>query len=147
MARLIKTGLTPAKKRHAHMRSCAEVLRLLAQRSAFDEEAYDMTAFLVFNLRDIYQTIDESAHAWDERNYWKKAEGLREKWRWTRTAADRLEKLIRANRWDDVPLVLLELVPRFNSITVTTITRDADWWCGALRALLRQSKEAPNASL
>lgn len=136
MARLINTGATPAKKRHAHMRSCAEVLRLLAQRPRFDEEAYDMTAFLVFNLRGIYQTIDESAHAWDERNYWKKAETLREKWRWARTAADRLEALIRAEQWEAVPPVLLELVPRFNGVTVTTITRDADWWCGARRALL-----------
>ena len=141
MARLIKTGETPAKKRHAHMRSCAEVLRLLAQRGAFDDEARDMTAFLVFNLRDIYHTIDESAHAWDERNYWKKAEALRETWRWTRTAADRLEALIRAGHWDAVPPVLIELVPRFNSITVTAITRDADWWCGALRALLRAGSE------
>ncbi len=137
MSRLIKTGETPAKKRHAHMRSCAEVLRLLAQRSAFDEEACDMTAFFVFNLRGIYQTIDESAHAWDDRNYWKKAEALRETWRWTRTAADELEVLIRADRWDEVPPVLLGLVSYFNSITVTTITRNADWWCGARRALLR----------
>ena len=141
MARLIKTGETPAKKRHAHMRSCAEVLRLLAQRGAFDEEARDMTAFLVFNLRDIYKTIDESAHAWDERNYWKKAEALRQTWRWTCIAADRLEALIRAGHWDALPPVLIELVPRFNSITVTAITRDADWWCGALRALLRTGSD------
>ena len=141
MARLIKTGETPAKKRHAHMRSCAEVLRLLAQRPAFDDEARDMTAFFVFNLRGIYKTIDESAHAWDERNYWKKAEALRETWRWTRTAADHLERLIRANQWEEVPPVLLGLVSRFNTITVTAITRDADWWCGALRALLRQNQK------
>ena len=137
MSRPIKTGETPAKKRTANMRSCAEVLRLLAQRSAFDEEACDMTAFFVFNLRGIYQTIDESAYAWDDRNYWKKAEALRETWRWTRTAADELEVLIRADRWDEVPPVLLGLVSYFNSITVTTITRNADWWCGARRALLR----------
>ncbi len=135
MARMISTGDTPAKKRHAHMRSCAEVLRLLAQRSRFDSEAQDMAAFLVFNLRGIYETIDESAHAWDERNYWKKAESLREKWRWSRVAADKLEACILADRWADVPPLLLEIVPHFNNITVTAVTRDADWWCGALRAL------------
>ncbi len=141
MARLIKTGETPAKRRHAHLRSCAEVLRLLAQRPRFDEEARDMTAFFVFNLRGIYRTIDESAHAWDERNYWKKAEALREKWRWARTAAADLERLIRAGRWDEVPPLLLALVPHLNGVTVTAITRDADWWCGALRALLREGEE------
>jgi hypothetical protein len=135
MARIISTGETPAKKRHAHMRSCAEVLRLLAQRSRFDAEAQDMAAFLVFNLRGIFETIDESAHAWDERNYWKKAESLREKWRWSRTGADQLESCILEERWSDVFPLLLEIVPRFNNIKVTHVTRDADWWCGALRAL------------
>lgn len=94
-----------------------------------------MAAFLVFNLRGIYDTIDESAHAWDERNYWKKAETLREKWRWSRTAADKLEELILRNRWADVPDLLLSLVPHFGQVTVASITRDSDWWCGALRAL------------
>ena len=40
------------------------MLRLLAQRGAFDEEARDMTAFVVFNLRSIYQIIDDSAQVW-----------------------------------------------------------------------------------
>ena len=120
------------------MRSCAEVLRLLALRSNFDVEAHDMTAFVIFNLRGIYRTIDESAHAWDERRYWKKAEGLRESWRWSRVIAERLERLVRAEQWEKVPPVLLELLPQFNAITVTTITRNADWWCGALRALLEE---------
>lgn len=138
MARILSTGETPAKKRHAHLRSCAEVLRLLAQRPQFDAEARDMAAFFVFNLRGIYETIDESAHAWDERDYWRKAEHLREKWRWARTAADQLENLIHTDRWDEVPVLLVSLVPHFNDITVTSITRDADWWCGALKALRKE---------
>jgi hypothetical protein len=139
MARLISTGETPAKKRHAHLRSCAEVLRLLAQRAHFDAEAQDMAAFFVFNLRGIYETIDESAQAWDDRNYWKKAEALREKWRWSRTAADQLERLILADRWQEVPALLLSLMPHFSDVTVAAITRDADWWCGALKALKRKT--------
>ncbi|MEX0821087.1 MAG: hypothetical protein WD021_02985 [Rhodothermales bacterium] len=135
MARIISTGETPAKKRHAHMRSCAEVLRLLAQRPRFDAESKDMAAFLVFNLRGIYETIDESAHAWDERNYWKKAEALREKWRWSSTQADRIEACILSDGWQDIPALLVELIPHFSSIKVTKLTRDADWWCGALTAL------------
>ena len=97
-----------------------------------------MAAFFVFNLRGIYQTIDESAHAWDERNYWKKSEALRAKWRWAHHAAVELEALLRAGRWEAVPPRLLALLPHFQGITVTAITRDADWWCGALAALLRE---------
>ena len=139
MGRIIQTGSTPAKRRHAHLRSCAEVLRLLATRPTFDAEARDMAAFLVFNLRGIYDTIDESAQAWDDRNYWRKAEALREKWRWSRTAADQLETLILADRWSEVPDLLLTLVPQLSGVKVQAMTRDADWWVGALRALRRNA--------
>ena len=146
MGRITNTGETPAKKRHAHVRSCAEALRLLAQHPAlasgrFDAEARDMAAFLVFNLRGIYETIDESAHAWDDRNYWKKAEALREKWRWSRKAARELEALLLDQRWPEIPPLLIGLVPHFADVTVQQLTRDADWWCGAYRALQRQASE------
>ena len=139
MSRIIHTGSTPAKRRHAHRRSCAEVLRLLAQRATFDAEAQDMAAFLVHNLRGIYRTIDESAQAWDERGYWRKAERLRADWLWSRTVADELDALIRAEQWEALPARLIALVPRFDDVTVKSITRNADWWCGALRALLRDT--------
>ena len=137
MARLIKTD-TPAKKRHEQLRSSAEVLRLLAQKSAFDDEAKDMCAFLVFNFRGIYKTIEESAQAWDERNYWKKAEKLRHDWRWSRIAAEELEQMIVTNQWSAVPDYLISLIPHFAAISVSAVTRDADWWCGALKALRQQ---------
>ncbi len=144
MGRITNTGETPAKKRRAHVRSCAEALRLLAQNEGlgtgcFDAEAKDMTAFLVVHLRGIYDTINESAHAWDDRNYWKKAEALRETWRWSQTAARTLEPLVLENRWAEVPPVLVSLVPHFADVTIHQLTRDADWWCGALRALRRQA--------
>lgn len=128
------------------MRSCAEVLRLLAQRSSFGAEEKDMVAFLVFNLRGIYQTIDESAHAWDERDYWKKAEALRARWLWSRNAAEELKHLVLANRWEDVPTFLVSVIPHFGDVTIATITRDSDWWCGALRALVREGEGAPASS-
>ena len=142
MARIIHTGETPAKKRNAAMRSCAEVLRLLAQRDGFDDEAKDMTAFLIFNLREIYKVIDESAQAWDEKNYWKKAEGLREKWRWTRIISDKLTRLAVAGKWQRVPEVMFELIPHFQGITIVKLTRDSDWWIGAYGALLKEQQRS-----
>lgn len=124
------------------MRSCAEVLRLLASRPGFDEEAKDMAAFLVYNLYEIHQIIEESAHAWDERGYWKKSERLRAEWRWSRGAARKLEALMLQGRWEAVQDALLTLVPHFQAVTVTTITRNADWWCGAFRALRRKAGAA-----
>ena len=139
MGRIIDTGNTPAKRRRAHERSCAEVLRRLAERPAWDAEGRDMAAFLVFSLRGIYRTIDESAEAWDDRNYWRKAEGLRDKYRWAYLTAAELEKLVLAGRWSEVPDVLVGLVTHLSHVKITAVTRDADWWVGAYRALCREA--------
>lgn len=141
MSRIVQTGDTPAKQRRSYIRSCAEVLGLLATRPGFGPEEQDMSAFLVFCLRGIYQTIDKSAEAWDDRNYWKKAEGLRDKWSWSRLAAAELELAILANRWHEVPEQLIALIPHFQDVSVKTRKRDADWWVGALAALRREKAD------
>lgn len=138
MGRIVQTGDTPAKQRRSYIRSCAEVLGLLAVRPGFGPEERDMAAFLVFCLRGIYDTIDKSAEAWDDRNYWKKAEGLRDKWSWSRRAADALEDAIIENRWHEVPDQLIALIPHFQSVSVKTRKRDSDWWVGALEALRKR---------
>lgn len=142
MGRIIHAGDTPAKRRRAYMRSCAEVLRHLATRSVFGAEERDMTAFLVFCLRGIYQTIDESADSWDDRNYWRKAEQLRDRWSWSRKAADQLTELVLSDQWSGVPEVLITLVPNFLDVTIKTEKRNADWWGGALAALKRDREDA-----
>jgi hypothetical protein len=141
MVRIIKTGDSAAKRRRGHIRTCAEVIRLLSTREGFDDEAKDMTAFLVFALRGIYVTIDESALAWDDRNYWKKSEALRQKWRWSALAADELEELVVTGKWQLIPPMLIGLIPHFADVNVQTITRGPDWWVGARTALMNQNSE------
>ena len=140
MSRIIQTGDTPAKRRRMHIRSCAEVLRLMALRPEFDDESKDMASFMVFSLRGIFKTIDESAAAWDEKNYWKKAEALRHKWRWTRQAADDIEALILAGSWYELSHHLITLIPHFSDVKISAITRDPDWWCGAHNSLRKKAK-------
>ncbi len=149
MSRIIHVGDTPAKRRNGHIRSCAEVIRLLAQHpslnsGAFDGEARDMMAFLVFSLRGIEETIETSAQAWDDRNYWKKSEKLRDDWRWTRKTADQLEALMLDDRWLEIPVILIELVPRFHAVTITKMMRDSDWWVGAYSAMVKTASKALN---
>ena len=147
MSRILHAGETPAKRRRAHTRSCAEALRLLAQRpaladGAFDTEARDLTAFLAFHLRGIGRAIESSAQSWDDRGYWKKAEALREEYRWTRWAAEALEEKAVAGQWAETVPTLVELVPRFADVNVSKLTRDADHWVGAYRALVRKAERA-----
>lgn len=147
MARIIHAGDTPAKRRRAHTRASAEAIRLLAQRpglaaGVFDPEAKDLAAFLAFHLRGIGETIESAAQSWDDRNYWRKAEKLRADYRWAPQGADTIEELLVEEAWADIVPVLLELVPRFADVTIAKMTRDADYWVGAYRALVRRAQTA-----
>ncbi len=141
MARIINTGDTAAKRRRSHIRSCAEAIRVLAGSEYFDEEAQDIAAFIVFNLQGIYKSIDESALAWDDRNYWKKAEALRDKWYWSKRSGEQLTDLILNNRWMEVQDHLIGLIPHFTGVTINQMTRNSDWWVGALANLKRLSEK------
>ncbi|MDE2997108.1 MAG: hypothetical protein OXT73_10300 [Bacteroidota bacterium] len=138
MGRIVRTGDTPAKRRNMHRRSCAEVIRLLAERHRVDDEWADMVSFLVFSLRGISETIEQSALAWDDRNYWKKAEALRHKYRWTGTKAEEIAAMVVREEWHLISDELIALIPHFQDVTITSITRGPDWWVGARKALVRE---------
>lgn len=142
MSRTFKID-SPGKIRNQLMRTCAEVIRHLSQKTSLDDEAKDMAALLVYCLRQIAEGIDESSVAWEKRDYWLKAERFRQKWEWTARAATDLEALVRDQAWDRLPATLSELYPHFADIKITKLTRHPSLWQGAFERLIA---EAPAAS-
>ena len=65
------------KLRNQHMRTVAELIRLLGQKPSIDADARDMVAKIIFCLREIDSGIEASAEAWEKRDYYMKAEELR----------------------------------------------------------------------
>lgn len=135
MSRVINTQ-SPGKIRSQLMRTCAELLRHLSQKQAVDDEAKDMAVLLWLCLHRIDDGIDESAAAWEKRDYWMKAERLRERWSWVGREAARLDALIRSQAWDQLPEALMRLLPRFSEVKVTRFTRASDLWQGAYHRFL-----------
>lgn len=139
MGRIINTDST-GKTRSRLMRSCAELLRHLGQKQNIDAETKDMAACMVLCLREIETGIDDSAEVWEKRDYWMKAEQLRQRWDWVSTSASKLENLIRSEAWHQIPEFLMGIVPRFASIKVTRMTRSSDLWNGAYEQLLKEER-------
>ena len=96
----------------------------------------DMAAMLVFCLKEIDLGIDESAAVWEKRDYWIKAERLRQRWHWVSQSALQLETLIREEQWHYLPEQMMVLFPHFADIKVTRFTRSSDLWEGAYQKLL-----------
>jgi hypothetical protein len=130
MGRVVNTN-DPGKRRNALMRDGAELLRHLMLQTTITGEARDMLAQLVYTLREVDEGIEESAKAWEKRDYWMKAEEFRARWSWAGAAADELSHLIRREDWAALPTFLVKLMPKFSDITITKFTRDAGLWAGA----------------
>lgn len=137
MGRVVNIN-NPTSVRNHQMRTAAELLRHLSQKTVVDNEAKDMAAQLALCLRAVDEGIESSALAWEKRDYWIKAEQLRQRWTWAGAYAARLEKLIKSEEWENLPKLLVELFPRFADIKVTRLTREPDAWEGAYQRLLSE---------
>jgi len=138
MSRVINID-NPTKRRNQNRRTIAELLRRLGQKSTIDDEAKDMVATIVFSLRDISAGVEQTALAWEKRDYWMKAERFVRQWEWTVESAANIEDVIRNDAWDLLPELLADLFPRFADIQVKSMTRKADSWQGAYSRLMAQS--------
>jgi hypothetical protein len=139
MSRVVNTD-SVGKARNQHMRTAAEMMRRLSQKSDLDDEVKDMAASLVFCFREIEDGIEEAMVAWEKRNYWNKVEQFRQQWTWVGRASANLEQLIRTSAWDQLPAQLASLFQHFSDITINKFTRTSEAWEGAYERLLAERK-------
>ena len=140
MTRVVNTD-SVGKARNQHMRTAAEVMRRLSQKSELDDEVKDMAASLVFCFREIEDGIEEAMVAWEKRNYWNKVEQFRAQWTWVGHASANLEHVIRSEAWDQLPTQLAGLFGHFSDITISKFTRGTEAWEGAYARLLREAQK------
>lgn len=139
MSRVINTN-SPGKRRSHLRRTSAELLRRLSQKQDIDDDSKNMLALLVYCLRDIHEGIDESASAWEKRDYWMKAEEFRERWRWSGSLAKELETIVLQENWQELPSIMLKLFPHFADIKINKYTRKENLWQGCYKQLKSESE-------
>ena len=137
MGRVINPD-NPGKQRNQLMRTGAEILRRLSQKQDVDDEVRDMVSTLVFAFREIDEGIEQSAQAWEKRDYWIKAEEFRRRWQWAGQMADTLSSIVLGDRWNHLPPAIVKLLPYFADIKITKFTRNESTWRGAYERLTRE---------
>ncbi len=139
MGRVINTN-NPGKRRNSFMRTSAEILRRLSQQKEINEDTKDMVAMLVYCMRGIDSTVEESIRAWEKRGYWKKADDFQQKWWWASLMSTSLEKLVKGDNWDELPEMMVKLFPYFADIQVAKMTRNPKDWEGTYRKLMEENQ-------
>ena len=139
MSRVIATD-SVGKQRRQLRRTVAEALRRLVSKPAFDEESQDLAALIVFSLRRLEEGVEQTASAWEKRDYYLKGDRFRLEWEWLEETSYALESALLLAQWDTVIETLASLLPRFSDITVSKYTRSAELWGGCYQRLTRGEK-------
>ncbi|MDE2635692.1 MAG: hypothetical protein OXI30_04950 [Chloroflexota bacterium] len=122
------------------MRTIAEILRRLSQEQEISEASKDMVAMLVFCLRGIDSTVEESMVAWEKRGYWKKSDEFQQKWWWASRLSKSLETLLRNEDWEKLPETMMQIYGYVADLKVNRLTRDPDAWRGAYQKLVAEKR-------
>ena len=136
MSRVFSTD-SVGKRRRQLRRTIAEALRRMVSKTTFDQESRDLAALIVFSLRRLEEGVEQTASAWEKRDYFLKGDRFRREWEWLEETTYALESALLLAQWDQVPAVLATLLPRFADITVVKFTRSADLWDGAYQKLTK----------
>lgn len=118
------------------MRTVAEIQRRLLQKSSVDGDVKDMLAMVVFCLREVSSTVQETSNVWDERGYWKKAAEFEMEWEWANEMTSEIETILRREDWNKLPELIMGLATRVSKIKITRLTRDQSLWEGCYRKLM-----------
>ena len=137
MARVINTN-SPGKRRSAYMRTVAEILRRLSQQQEVNQDTKDSVAWIVYCLRGIEGTVEESMLAWEKRGYWKKSDDFQQKWWWASLMAKSIEDMVASQDWEKLPDMLIRLFPHVADIQISRLTRDPKEWRGAYSKLMQK---------
>ncbi|MFZ4813584.1 MAG: hypothetical protein ACOYL5_03535 [Phototrophicaceae bacterium] len=129
MSRIINTD-SIGKQRNQQRRIIAEMLRRVSQKPQIDDEAKDMLAAMIYALQEIDEGIDVAVEAWEKRNYWNKADAFRQEWRWVASMEVALWGVLKEERWDDLPALMVRLAPYFADININKFMKGEDTWQG-----------------
>lgn len=134
MTRIIATE-SVGQQRNKLRRTIAEALRRLATKQTFDQESLDLAALIVFSLRRLEEGVEQTATAWEKRDYYLKADRFRRQWEWLDGTAYALETALLLGNHDRVPEILADLFPKFADITIARYTRSSKLWEGCYQRL------------
>ncbi len=135
MSRIVDTGGV-GQERNQLRRTIAESLHRLVRRPQFDEESRDLAALIVFSLHHLQKGVEQTAAAWENRDYFLKADRFRREWAWIEETNFALETALLLGQWDKVPEILTSLIPRFSDVTISRYTRSESAWQGCYQRLV-----------
>ena len=130
------------KQRDRLMKAVTLALRALAGRKQIDDETRDLVAFIALALNEIHATIDVTCLAWEKRDYWLKADQFRREWAWAGRLAEKLERVVLGDEWQNLPGLMVELASHLEKVNLPKRNTLGTPWVGAHARLVQERSVA-----
>lgn len=122
------------------MQGVAHSLNWAAQSNDQDGDIKDVSAFIILGLKEIVDSVDQSASAWEKRDYWLKADKFRLDWIWAEHSLRQLSHALEAEDWGELAAGLGALAGHISEIKVPQKMKTSRPWVGAFEVWHTQSK-------
>ncbi len=137
---LAEDGVSRVVRRESASRARAKLLQgiavtlgAMAGARGVGPEEMDQLAFLALSLDAIARSVDETATAWEKRDYWIKADRFRAEWSWVEPLRRRLATALRENDWSAASQTTREMARRVAMVQLPKRGRGPRMWEGAWR--------------
>lgn len=136
----IKTIESGTTTRTRLSKSIVLALRTLMAQGKPTELSLDLVAFIVLALERIGESVNQSAQAWEKRDYWLKADQFRMEWAWAERSYKALYPAVLAQDWTEIVPELAKLAQPLGKVKVSANHRLGEPWIGAWQALVQNQR-------
>jgi hypothetical protein len=138
MGRVIRTD-RGSTHRSRILGAMAVALRAAARNPDMGQgEVRDILAFLALGLTELRNSAEETARAWEKREYWLKADRFRSEWVWVETLDTRLVDALDRRDWRAAQACGMDLASRLAERRVQARDTRSEPWRGAWDAWLQK---------
>lgn len=122
-----------SRARAKMLQGIAVTLQAMAGARGVGPEEMDQLAFLALSLEAIARSVDETATAWEKRDYWVKADRFRAEWGWVEPLCRRIADALRGRDWNSALQATRQVAERVAAVRLPEPRRGSRIWEGAWR--------------
>jgi hypothetical protein len=122
-----------SRARAKMLQGIAVTLRASASARDVGAQEMDQLAFLALSLDAIARSVDETATAWEKRDYWIKADRFRADWSWVEPLRQQMAEALRQKDWTLALQATRQLAGRVAMVKLPSRDRGSRIWEGAWR--------------
>jgi len=123
----------PGNERNSLSKAIVVGIRQLVKKDGFeldDIDSKDIISFIILSLEEIVKSVERSVAAWENRNYWVKADRFRLEWAWAQKCAQTLKSKYDENDLTGIIQMIVEIGNNLNGIKISDRNRIGTPWKG-----------------